>query len=56
MAYIAKRAAAGADLTHNHKCGCTVAKAFMQIWTGGFFTDRGHFVVAQNFLNFLHFR
>ena len=54
VAYVAERAASGADLTHNHKGRCAVAKTFMQVWTGGLFTDRSHLMFAQNILNGLN--
>ena len=55
MTNITEWAASGTDLAHNHKGRCAIAKTFMQIGTGGLFTDRGHFMLAQNILDGLHF-
>ncbi len=56
MAYIAERAASGANLAHNHKGRRAMAKTFMQIGAGSLFTDRGHFMFAQDILDRLYFR
>ena len=54
VCHITKWAAAGTDVTHNHKgCG-TIAKALRQIRAGGFFTDGIEFLLTQGLFDALH--
>ena len=55
VADVAKGAAAGADVAHNHKGGGAFAEAFADIGAAGFFAHGVHFLVAQNIFDFKKF-
>src|SRR5699024_4838224 len=53
--HITKGAPASTNITHNHKGGCAVAKAFWEVGASGFFTDRMQLLLAQHVFYFLNF-
>ena len=55
MAHIAERAAARADVAHDHERGRAVAEAFADVRTRGFFADAVQFLLAHQRLHPLHF-
>jgi hypothetical protein len=52
---IAERAAAGADVAHDHESGGTAAEALRQVGAGGFLAHGMQFLLAQQALDALHF-
>ena len=40
MGHVTKRTTSSANISHNHKCGGTITKAFAKIWTRSFFANR----------------
>ena len=52
MPHVAKRAAAGAFVTHNHESGRAFAKALADVGAIGLFAHGVQFVLTQNLLNF----
>ena len=55
VSHVAERAAAGADVAHNHKGGGTVAETFADIGAACFFAYGVHFLRAQDVFNFKEF-
>jgi len=53
VADIAKRAAPGALVAHDHEGGGALAKAFTDVGATGFFAHRHQFVLAQHVLDFV---
>tara|TARA_B100000470_G_scaffold177931_1_gene142412 strand:- start:1 stop:339 length:339 start_codon:yes stop_codon:yes gene_type:complete len=53
---ITKRATPGANVSHDHKRGSAIAKAFPKIWAAGFFAYGVEVVVAQYFFKTCNFR
>jgi hypothetical protein len=53
VADVAKRAAAGAFVTHDHEGGRALAKTFADIGAAGLFADRDQLVLAQDVLDLI---
>ncbi len=56
VAHVAKRAATGALVAHDHEGGCSVAEALTDVWARGFLADRHKIVFAQDALDFIEAR
>jgi hypothetical protein len=56
MANIAKRAAAGAFVPHDHEGSRAFAKTFSDVGAGGFFTHRVELAVPQDLLDLVKMR
>ncbi len=46
VSHIAERAAAGADVAHNHEGRRAFAETFADVWAGGFFANGMHFLLT----------
>ena len=53
VADVAERAAAGADVAHDHEGGGALAEAFADIGAGGFFAHGVQLLIAQDLLDFV---
>ena len=53
VAHVAERAAAGADVAHDHEGGRALAEAFVDVGAGGFFAHGVELVLAQGVLDFV---
>ncbi|MNF81825.1 hypothetical protein D3C84_641150 [compost metagenome] len=56
VADIAKRAATGTDVTHDHERGGTAGEALAQVRAGSLFADAVQLVLAQQLLDTVDFR
>ncbi len=55
VSHVAERAAAGADVAHNHEGRRAFAEAFADVGAGGFLANGVHLLFAQNVFDFKEF-
>jgi hypothetical protein len=51
VGHIAEGASAGAEITQDHECGCSLSEAFPDIGTGGLLAHGVEFLLSQDTLD-----